>query len=71
MIAGTLLTLLWCVNNWDAQLLSLSLAELIPVRDLDKFGLTMFPAKEMKQLFGTVSTRNGESITVTTEKMLV
>lgn len=71
MISGIPMTLLWCVSNWDVQLLSLPSVELMPARDLDPFGLTICPAKEMSQLFGSVSTRNGEIITVITEKMLV
>lgn len=68
--AGITVTLLWCVSNWDVQLPSLPLAELMPVRDPDQFGLTVSPARDMSRLFGSVSTRNGGSITVTTKKTL-
>jgi hypothetical protein len=71
MITGISGMLLWCASNWDVQLPSVPLVELMPVRDLDRFGLTTFHAKDMRQLFGSVNTKSGESITVIIEKTLV
>lgn len=71
MMAGIVMTPLWHVSNWNVQLPSLPLAELMPVRELDTFGLTVFLAMDMNLLSGSVDTMNGESIIAIIMKMLV
>lgn len=71
MMVGIVMMLLWHVSNWDVQQLSLPLVELMPVRELETFGLTVFPAMEMNLLSGSANTTNGESIIAIILKMLV
>jgi len=71
MMAGIVMMPLWYVSNWDAQLPSPPLVELMPLRELDTFGLTVFPATDMNLLSGSVDTTNGESIIAIIMKMLV
>lgn len=71
MTAGIAMMLLWHAGNLDAQLPSLALVELMPVRELDTFGLTVFPALDMNLLFGNADIMNGEGIIAIIMKMLV
>lgn len=71
MMAGIVMMPLWHVSSLNAQLPSLALVELMPVRELETFGLTVLPARGMNLLFGNADTKNGESITAIIMKMLV
>ena len=71
MMAGIVTMPLWHVSNWDVQLPSLPLVESTPVKELDTFGLTVFPAMDMSLLSGNANTKNGESIIAIIMKMLV
>lgn len=56
--------LLWFVNSFSVEVLSVSLVQLILEKVLDQSGLMILYAMEMSQLSGTANIQDGESITV-------